>query len=285
MWFPGAYRYPRWRSDRAFVRGDSERAISILAAYLKRRPRDPMSWLLVGAALDRAGRRKEAEDRLREGLQRHPAFNELRIRLAQVLFMQWMFEEARQQWGLVLQSNPASAEAYEGLAASSLWEGKQEEARTLIEESIRRKPDAVLSMDLALLLVCLPGGRSQAEALLRNAAKAKGFRRDLSRICFSPCSLRRRTPILRQERWHSLAGTGIESRRPRWNDSSPSTGKGSAPRSLCRLCDRSRQMDVLGCVGNRLWDTKVWDWGASCVDVDMPFLSVVLWGQADSVAL
>jgi tetratricopeptide (TPR) repeat protein len=178
MWFPGAYRYPRWRSERAFLRGDNDGAISILSKYLKRRPRDPMAWLLLGCGLDRARRYEEAEDRLREGLQHHPDFHELRVKLAQVLFMQWKFEEARQQWQLVLEENPSSPHAYEGLASISLWEGDEEQARRLIEESISRRPDPILSMDLALLLVCIPGGRPRAGELLRAASQAKGFRRD-----------------------------------------------------------------------------------------------------------
>ncbi|HYT80777.1 MAG TPA: tetratricopeptide repeat protein [Actinomycetota bacterium] len=160
------------------MRGDTKRAISILARYVDHRPHDPMAWLLLGAALDRVARYEEAEDVLREGLERHPDFHELRGKLAQVLYIQWKFEEARQQWALVLQSNPSAPDAYEGLPSMSIWEGDQAQARSLIEESIRRNPDPVLSMDLASILVSLPAGRPQAEILLHNATKAKGFRRD-----------------------------------------------------------------------------------------------------------
>jgi len=181
-----------------------------------------MAWLLLGAALDRVARYEEAEDVLREGLERHPDFHELRGKLAQVLYIQWKFEEARQQWALVLQSNPSAPDAYEGLPSMSIWEGDQAQARSLIEESIRRNPDPVLSMDLASIL-------SQRAALrlkyfFTTQPRQRVFVEILSRISFSRCFFRRQIQRHRLGKWNWNAIIGIAGPQQRWNGTNPSTG-------------------------------------------------------------
>jgi tetratricopeptide (TPR) repeat protein len=135
----GAQDYSVARGRELLGRGDYREAISVFAALLAKNP----DWLEAQRGLVRAqievGNYAEAEARIKQYLRARPDDQLLRIEMGNVLFETGRYREAASEFEQVARAAKGAAWLRASLmrARSLLAQGKESEARPLLEEFIR----------------------------------------------------------------------------------------------------------------------------------------------------
>lgn len=113
-------------------------ALQVLEAWHADFPEDAEPWFRRGIIQNSQKRLEYAEEAFREGLRLQPDRWSMRNYLADCLFQQQEYQQAQDQYRLVLENSPEHAEATFGLARCRSNLGHQKEARNLLEEVVSR---------------------------------------------------------------------------------------------------------------------------------------------------
>ena len=136
--------------------GRDAEAISQLQEFLRRRPADvaaPNAALLLGAALERSGRRTEAERVLRDLLAMSPQNADAIGALADLLLREGRHADAAVAYGEYLTLRPDTPNALHGLGLALASRGNAASALPAFQQAVDRKPtDPQFRMSLATAL-------------------------------------------------------------------------------------------------------------------------------------
>jgi tetratricopeptide (TPR) repeat protein len=169
-WFSPSVETVRRRIRKAWSRGDAEGQERIAAAYARRRPDEPLAWVLWGNVRFKQRDFPGAERVLREGLALHPSADpDLGWLLARVVSAQRRPEEAKDILEEQARLFPRSRLPHLGLLELAIEASDWEEATRLAEETDARTPENSYAgkHELAYQLMQIPGRSDDAIALLR----------------------------------------------------------------------------------------------------------------------
>lgn len=154
--------------------GQTQEAIRLLEQAHARAPQDETIVRALTDLLIRSGRFDEARTLIEQELRRDPGHTEMRLMLGAVLEAQGKPEQAEREWLRVLETAPASLEAYLTLTDSYLDQRRYQDAIRLLERGLKQAGEALeLRNALAWLLATVP------DASLRQPKRALTLAQEL----------------------------------------------------------------------------------------------------------
>lgn len=123
--------------------GESEPALKLLFEYVRRCPGDLDGWVWLGIAYGRTGRRESAIRMFSKVLEKEPAHWPALFHLGLIHLALENPGEAEPPLRLALQQAPDMSTCWDALAQALEDQGKDREARALLEEAVNRFPDDV----------------------------------------------------------------------------------------------------------------------------------------------
>jgi serine/threonine-protein kinase len=143
---------PEWGSSLALVlesNGETDEAILVLRALVRRRPKDGKALINLGRMLQRRGRAQEAREVLdaavaaqREAIQLRPDSVSAHVYLGHTLFYQRKLDDAVAAFREAIQLQPDNYWPHQPLGHALLHQGKYAEAIAALREAIRLQPDS-----------------------------------------------------------------------------------------------------------------------------------------------
>ncbi len=140
-----------------------DKALDTAKNLAAKRPDDPLSYNLLGAAYMAKGDEPQARQAFEQALKLKPDFAGAVVNLAQLDLKAGDKEAARRRYQGLLDKDPANTAALQGLVRLAAQEGHPEEVLSLLEKSWERNPNTP-AVGLAL-----------AEQYLRRGDSLKGF--------------------------------------------------------------------------------------------------------------
>lgn len=150
-----------------------EEVVATSREALQRDPSEADYYFMLGEALLRLGRAREAQPELEEAVRRHPHDATYHDVLACALWQQGAFEEAAAEFQEAVRLNPQHAPALNGSAAALVELGRSKEAAGILERAIRIDGrDGRLHANLGIALWSL-GRPADALRSFRRAAQLR----------------------------------------------------------------------------------------------------------------
>lgn len=174
-WFSPSVESVERRIASAWRRGDTEAQERIAANFARRRPDEPRAWAIWANARLKARDYVGAEAVLRDGLKLHPSADpDLGWLLAKALAGEGREEEARRVLEEQTRLFPDSRLPYLGLLDLAVDRGDWDEAVRLADETAARTDDGDYAgkHELAYQLIHIPPRREEGVSLLRQVAPA-----------------------------------------------------------------------------------------------------------------
>jgi tetratricopeptide (TPR) repeat protein len=175
------------RADALVYAGRTAQARREVRKLVEDNPNSFQGRRALGKLLIDEGDYEPAVEQLRAALEVAPEFATARLDLAYALTQMTRFDEARQEYEIVLADNPASAEGHRGLAVCLAAKGKLREAVESFRRALELAPEDRQTRvgygktlyyagdDKAALEVLRPEARAAGDKLDRLAIEAVGF--------------------------------------------------------------------------------------------------------------
>ena len=129
------------RADELFIDGKNDQSIAILNRVTKEYPESDWAKILLGRALIRAGRHREAEVHLRAARELAPASVEAKFRLGVALYRQNRIAEAMEQFRSAIRIKPDFTMAYYNLSFCQIEQGDLEGAIRSMRRCVQSAPE------------------------------------------------------------------------------------------------------------------------------------------------